>query len=531
MNKLIVVVFSLYIAFGQTFAQNATFSFLLEEEPFPGFPALHSFVEGRYDGKWILIGGRTDGLHRRQPFAAFDPDFNNTYIYVADIATKQVWSTPLTGLPENFIEQLQSSNMEYIQRGSTLYITGGYGYSPSADEWVTYPYLTAIDLAGLTQAIIENNAINPHFRYLMDERVRVTGGYMHLLNDVFYLAGGQIFEGRYNPMGPNHGPGFFQEYTNAIRKFKIDDDGNTLTINDFEEIIDTANLHRRDYNMTPQIFPDGSRGFTMFSGVFQYDQDLPWLNTVDVFPDSYVVNNNFNQYLNQYHTAHTSIFSETLNQMHTVFFGGISRYTLNSDNVLIDDPEVPFVKTISLVTRSADGSMQEFKLGEMPGLLGSGATFLPAPGLPVFNDGILKLDELPDEQVIGYIFGGIESTLPNILFIDNGTLSDASGKVFKVTLQKQTTNVVEISGEQYFGLRLFPNPNPGKLTVNFSVPVNDTIFLTFRDASGKKLKEEKRTVEFGEYELHYDVSTWAGGTYFLELKNGLYSTTRKFLKD
>ncbi len=513
------------------FAQTATFTVAIEEEAFPGFPALQSFVEGRHDGKWVLIGGRTDGLHQRQPFAAFDPDFKNTSIYVVDIAAKQVWSKPLTGLPANLVEQLASTNMESVQRDDVLYIAGGYGYSPSLDEFITYPYLTAVDLPGLVNAVTSGGDIAPHFRYLTDGRVRVTGGYLGLLDDDFYLVGGQNFEGRYNPMGPNHGPGFFQEYTNAIKKFRVTNDDATLAITDYEETVDTANLRRRDYNLVPQIFPDGSEGFTVFSGVFRPDADLPWLNTVDVLPGSYTVNNDFNQYLNQYHTAHAALYSAAQNEMHTAFFGGISRYFLNTAGVLVDDPDVPFVKTISLVTRSGDGSMQEFKLGEMPGLLGSGAEFMPAENLPMLTDGIINLDGLANEQLIGHIIGGIESTLPNVLFLNGDDLSSASGRVFKVILQKQATGAVEIGGEQYFGLKLFPNPASGKLTVNFFVPVNDVVYLTFTDSTGKVLKHEKRTVEYGEYELYYDVSGWAAGSYFLEVKNERYGVRRVFVKE
>ena len=530
MKKLTASLLLLFSAI-TIFAQTAAFTIAIEEEPFPGFPALQSFVEGRHDGKWVLIGGRTDGLHQRQPFAAFDPDFKNTTIYVVDIATKHIWSKPLTGLPANLIEQLASTNMESVQRDDVLYIAGGYGYSPSLDEFITYPYLTAVDLPGLVNAVINGGNIAPHFRYLTDNRVRVTGGYLGLLNNDFYLVGGQNFEGSYNPMGPNHGPGFFQEYTNAIKKFRVNDDGSTLTIINYEETVDTANLHRRDYNLVPQIFPDGSEGFTAFSGVFQYDADLPWLNTVDVLPGSYTVNNGFNQYLNQYHTAHANLYSAVLNEMHTAFLGGISRYFLNAAGVLVDDPDVPFVKTISLVTRSGDGSMQEFKLGEMPGLLGSSAEFMPAENLPMLPNGVINLDGLANEQLIGYIAGGIESTLPNVLFLNGDDLSAASGRVFKVILKKQATDVAEIGGKQYFGLKLFPNPGSGKVTVNFSVPVNDVVYLTFTDTTGKVLKHEKRTVEFGEYELYFDVSDWTAGSYFLEVKNERFGTRGVFVKE
>jgi len=511
--------------------QTSNFSIYLQEEPFPNFPTLQSFVDGRFDGKWVFIGGRTDGLHQRQPFAAFDPDYNNLHIYVVDIVTKQVWTAPLAGLPTDLVEQLQSANMEFVQRGNVLYIIGGYGYSQDAGEWVTYPYLTAVDLAGLVPAVVAGQPVNTYFRQLTDERLRVTGGYLGLLNDEFYLVGGQVFQGRYNPHGPDHGPGFYQKYSNAIKRFGIEDDGSAMAVTNFTEIVDTVNLHRRDYNMAPQIFPDGSEGFTVFSGVFQYDQDLPWLNTVDVLPSGYTVNNNFNQYLNQYHTAHAGLFSASQNAMHTLFLGGISRYYLDADNVLKDDPNVPFVKTISLVSRGADGSMLESKLGEMPQLLGASASFLPAANLPMLQDGIISLDALPEsDAMIGYVVGGIESSLPNILFVDDGTLSSASGKVYKVFLTKQTTGVQEIKGDQYFGLKVFPNPATNKLTVNFSVPLNDEVELIFKDSSGKNIKTERRKVEQGDYELYYDLTDWSAGTYFLEIKNGRWVTAAQFFK-
>lgn len=512
-------------------AQNASFSIAISEETFPNFPALHSFVDGTYDGKWVFIGGRTDGLHQRQPFAAFDPDFNNLNIWVTDIATKQVWSKPLAGLPTDLLEQLQSTNMEYTQRGNTLYIIGGYGHSPSVNEWVTYPYLTAVDLQGLVAAVVADSPVTPYFRQLTDERLRVTGGYLGLLDDEFYLVGGQIFQGRYNPQGPDHGPGFYQKYSNAIKQFTIEDDGSALAVDNYTETIDTVNLHRRDYNLAPQIFPNGSQGFTAFSGVFQYNQDLPWLNTVDVTPSGYTVNNNFNQYLNQYHTAHAGLFSASQNEMHTLFFGGISRYYLDAAGVLKDDPNVPFVKTISLVTRRADGSMTELKLGDMPALLGAGATFLPAANLPMVQNEIANLDALPNENtLIGYVVGGIESTLPNILFIDDGTLSAASGKVYKVVLNKQSTQAVEIKGEQYFGLKLFPNPAQEQLTVSFSIPVDDEVQLIFKDSTGKAILQEKRKIELGEYELTYEIAQWPSGVYFVEIRNEKFETAAQFVK-
>ena len=369
MMKNIVLVFVLFahVAYSQT-AED--FLIEVEEIQINNSPGVHAFVHAEHDNKWLIIGGRTDGLHQRQPFAAFLASDNNVEAFVVDPVNDQTHSVNLSVLPIGIYEQLQSTNMEFEQRDSMLYIIGGYGYSAVANDHITYPNLTAVDVPGLMGAIINNTSILPYFRQITDNRLQVTGGYLDRIDDLYFLAGGQMFEGRYNPMGPTHGPGFTQEYTNAIKTFTIADDGINLTIGSYNEWIDTANLHRRDYNMSIQIFPTGDTGLTMFSGVFQYTADIPWLNTVDVLDTGYAVRNTFNQYLNQYHTGHMPVFDGANNAMHTVFFGGMSRYTLDQNNQLVDDPDVPFVNTISKVTRYSDNTMDEFKVGEMQGLLG-----------------------------------------------------------------------------------------------------------------------------------------------------------------
>lgn len=167
-------------------------------------------------------------------------------------------------------------------------------------------------------------------------------------------------------MGPNQGPGFIQEYTDAIRRFRIDDDGVDLSIADHTEVLDTMELHRRDYNMLPQRFPNGELGYTIFSGVFQHNNNIPWLNTVDVRAADWNVVPVFEQLLNQYHTARVALWDSTMNRMDNVFFGGMSRYHYTGAN-LTEDTNVPFVDTISRVSRDANGAMTEFAIGACPG--------------------------------------------------------------------------------------------------------------------------------------------------------------------
>ena len=64
-----------------------------------GIPALQSFAIGVHEGEWLLIGGRTDGLHQRQPFAAFASEDNNTAISVINPVSGLVWTYDLFTLP------------------------------------------------------------------------------------------------------------------------------------------------------------------------------------------------------------------------------------------------------------------------------------------------------------------------------------------------------------------------------------------------------------------------------------------------
>lgn len=402
-----------------------------------GFTGLQSFAAAQHEGKWLLIGGRTDGLHRRQPFASFNPSGNNTNIIVIDPETKQSWSSSINGLPAALNEQLQSANMQFIQRGRILYLIGGYGYSRSAGNHVTYNKLTAVGVDCLVSAIPKGGQIAPCFRQMSDPLFALTGGQIGRLGDTYYLVGGQKFDGRYNPMGPDHGRGFSQQYSEQIRKFRINDDGKSLSIDNAITVEDQVNLHRRDFNMLPQIFPNNVQGFTAFSGVFQVGANVPFTNTVDIYHGRHSVNSTFTQYLSHYHSAKVALFDFENQRMENIFFGGISQYEENAGKLTKND-DVPFTKVINKVTREKDGRMTETKLGEMPGFLGASAEFLVNPKLPAFENEIVKIDEIKGEKVLlGHIVGGIASTQNSIFFSNTGAESTANKTVFRVWLTKQ----------------------------------------------------------------------------------------------
>lgn len=533
----IIVAFLFSILIVSSSLSQDQFTVQIEPLEITNAPSVHSFSWGKTsDGKWVIFGGRIDGLHQRQPFASFLENDNNKNVFVVDPVAKQTWSTSISVLPVSLFEQLQSTNQEFIQRGNTLYITGGYGFSAAQNDHITYDKLTAINIDGLANAVINNTNITSFFRQITDTNLAVTGGQLGLLNDVFYLCGGQYFEGRYNPQGPSNGPGFVQKYTDEIRTFQINDDGTNLSIVNYSAQQDTNNLHRRDYNMASQIFPNGTEGFTMFSGVFQHTANLPWLNSVDVSASGYTVNNNFNQYLSQYHSAKIPVFDKENNIMHTLFFGGLSQYKLDVNNNLVQDDEVPFVKTISKVTRFSDGNMEESSLGiEMPTFLGSGAEFIPLHSETNYlSHEIVDLNNLQEgKTLVGYIFGGIESTQENIFFINDGSQSSASSLAFKVFIDKKSTlNTSEfaLKLDNIYNVKVYPNPSLGLFSIQVFTPNTAKSSLEVFDILGKKIKTIILKNTIGIKKVSLDLTKEAFGEYILVFKNNNKTIKQKLLK-
>lgn len=501
-------------------AQTAPWSIALSNVPAPDFHPVQSGAGAvGTDGAILLMAGRTDGLHKRQPWATFLPEGANTLIQVIQPATGQVWTSDIGTLPVALREQLLSTNPVFTQAGTWLYMAGGYGYSATAGDHVTHELLTVVQVDSLIAAVRNGGSIAPWFRSISDAQFAVTGGYMAVLDNVFYIAGGQRFEGRYNPM--NHAT-FVQTYTNAIRRFSIADDGANIQATFLPEWTGAAQLHRRDYTLAPQVFPGGQRGFTMFSGVFQPTVDLPFLNTVDFTPDGFTVNNDFQHRLNQYHCAHITLWDSLAQDMHTVFLGGIAQYFFDANGALQQDDNVPFVTTIGRVTRKNDGTMSEEKIGDLPGLLGAGAEFVSLPEWAA-NDQLIPLHQLQGDTVLlGYLIGGIESDEPNVFF-QNGDLSRAYNGIFAVYRTPQSATPVKAPATPgaFLSAGIYPNPTKESALVQFTLarPAECTFLLQSSD--GKIITTEPLgLLPSGEQKIQLQVSRFPPGAYPVTLQAG-----------
>ena len=209
----------------------------------------------------------------------------------------------------------------------------------------------------------------------------------------------------------------------------------------------------------------------LFSGVFQKTVDLPFLNCVNIDSAGYSVNNDFQQYYNHYHCAHIPIYDSLNNEMHTFFFGGISQY-FDDNGVLTQDDNVPFVKTIARVSRDNTGFMSEHKLDiEMPSLLGSSSEFIPNIELEHYENEVIKFDAFTGDSIFaGYIFGGIASTAENIFFVNDGSQSSASNKIYKVYfIDNEVLGISKLNPQSTGTLKMqiYPNPVEDDLRIKY----------------------------------------------------------------
>lgn len=482
-------------------------------------PGLQSYAWADYNGYWILIGGRTDGLHLRQPNQSFAAAGKNTMIYAINTSTWQVTSISNTSLPTAIKEQIESTNMQFVQRNDKLILTGGYGYAPSAADHITHPQLTVIDLPLLLSAISNQSNLAAAFSSVVDQRMAITGGHIAWFSNKYYMVGGHRFDGRYNPM---NGPSFTQAYTNAISTFDLDFSGATPLIQNYSSTVDAINLHRRDYNLSPMLYSNGDEGLVAWSGVFQTGVDLPFLNNIAISANSYAEIPNLSQNLNQYHTANTVIHNAAANETHAIFFGGISQFWVDASGNLVQNDSVPFVKTISMITRKNDDTFQEFALpATMPGYLGASAEFIPSNAVTTLNEGIIDWDASSSDSVlVGYIVGGISSTQPNIFFINTGAQSSATPSVFEVWIKPETANAtIAVKPQPTISIAVNPNPIEDYIQVTIEgLQKTSSVQIDVLDVTGKRVANYGANAANANNDtLYLGHPGLANGVYFLRV--------------
>jgi hypothetical protein len=184
--------------------------------------------------------------------------------------------------------------------------------------------------------------------------------------------------------------------------------------------------------------------WTAFGGVFT-ETDGAWTVPVEISASGVptmadpALPETFRQGMNGYACARIGLYSAANDEMHNVLWGGISLQQVDrATGEIISDNQLPFINQVTAIVRDASGTYTQYLLDEeFPDIrdddgnrlrFGANAEFFPAEGVPLYDNGTLRLDELSQPMTIGYVFGGLISDA------GNGGGTAASNFVFEVVL-------------------------------------------------------------------------------------------------
>lgn len=396
-------------------------------------PLIQSGAWAIWNKKLIILGGRIEGFHGlNQLQNVFGQNKVNKSIWAVDLETFDSQELKLDPESKKW-EQLFSSNMQFEQDENTLYIVGGYGAKSSKDKRSddTFDSLIAFDLDKLLVAIDQNS--DPSKAVLIntcDPHLKVTGGELLKIDDLFYLSFGQCFDGVYDP-------GKTGLYTGAIRTFRIKKNKIELV----QEIKDSQ-LHRRDLNVV-KIHQAKKTILAGLGGVFDkngngYSHPV-YLDPTGKSPSIQV--DDLKQVTNHYNCGKASIYDSASDTCITVLMGGIGQNQFHQETNTWENGDrgakIPFVKSITQLIYSKGKMYQHIQTPpsepEMPDFLGANAIFIPDPKW-VSQNFFIDYGKLTEkETIIGLFYGGIQSQRPTSSTIYPTKVND---QIYRVILEK-----------------------------------------------------------------------------------------------
>ncbi len=427
------------------------FNVELREVTIPGMPALQSFAYAQNGGEWLLVSGRRSGLHAIDTTLvnAFPTSGANDSVYVVNPASQQVWSAPLTSLPDSLADPLKATNANAYQDGDWLYLIGGYGHDSRTDSMITFPTLTAVNVPAMMAAVKARTSLAPAVSRTSNFAWKVAGGQLMKMNGRFYLVMGQRFDGLYSA-NPGYWDQFVQIYTERIQVGRITPPPSlgfaveTIISQDPNEW--ARNFHRRDLNVVGAYDPAGNKRLAVYGGVFVPGRDAAYRVPVYVSGTTATVDSTFFQAMSQYDAASLLLYDRTNRGMYTTLFGGISLYFYDDKRQqLHSDTGLPFIDDVSVIAVTAGGTRQWAFPWALPGLLGADARVILNEEAPMDPElGVVYLDALPRGAAtqVGWMYGGIQSTVPQT--DDQRAQTSASNRVFRVMVTPAPTDALPL---------------------------------------------------------------------------------------
>lgn len=445
---------------------------------------LHGIVTGDYAAKSFVP------LSYNEDIFVYNVDSNTVWRtsfsdMLVSISNYQPANTKMIAALTDYATVFRNSNPLVTQDGDFLYLVGGYGTpldsTNNSNAYQTFDHVARIHVPSMIHLIkgtgISKIDWNLIFSFGRNPKLKSTGAEIFMIEDKLYLAGGHDFSHL-------HG----QQYVDAVYPFKaIPSSANplALTITVDGPITDVpvdslgtayadnqSTFRRRDGPVVSSLFSDGSTGYlteglTFYSGVFQPDSvvigvdslgkktttkwNRAWPDAIYVHPNNhttvpYTVDAAYNQNKqNVYACSDFGIFDKNSGSVHTFLLGGIgdgipagalqlAGFTNSAMQITFD---------IGDMTSTWSQTKNVFNSDKFYGAE-SAFMFNAKSNIEFYKTKSGAETELVDSNVtfasantvdLGYVFGGIESSLPNPGTFGPG-LSTASSKIWKVSLTR-----------------------------------------------------------------------------------------------
>lgn len=431
---------------------------------------LQSFSLGiNSDGNWVVIGGRTNGLHSFSP-PSFPLKKANSKIYIINPTVGAVDSFDVVNLlPQMFninanriMKQFVATNIQHTQVGNYLYLAGGYGFDITnklQQNYLTHNIVSRVDLDKLTSAISSKNADSVVASVVTDtcSQLAVTGGELFKLTDGnFYLAVGHNFNGEYGNAINGTGPQPTQVYTKKVSVFSLTETANSIAVNINNSIVipstpqidSTSIFRRRDLVVAPAVMPVNQIGLGLYGGVFKWTGSIsnagapfrtPIYISTQTYPDKeyYMHDESYVQPSNLYSAANVLMYSSQQQTMLTSIFGGIV-----NDTGKTEDNAASWTNKILTISRQLTSNTYSsmYSSNPLPTYMGAEAIFVPSSQVsPSYyfnqNYNIFNYDSIPanENTFLGYIIGGIISDSTQS---SNTNPTVANNLIYKVSIKK-----------------------------------------------------------------------------------------------
>ena len=254
-------------------------------------------------------------------------------------------------------------------------------------------------------------------------------------------------------------PPEFQQYTEQVRRFHILDDGISLSFTPESPLplVPDPNYRRRDLNVVPVVKKVNKKlknSFAVLSGVFTPTTGV-WTVPVEITANGFPsmadpsLPSTFKQGMNNYDCATFGMFSEKTGDMYTILLGGISFGFFEETEAGLEfntDEEIPFISQTTTIRIDKHGNYVQHLMRKggfafipsktvhpgNPLLFGAECEVFLLNNIPKYSNDVLKLDSIKKRTLIGYVIGGIKSTVPNT---SSQADSSPSEYLFKVIVE------------------------------------------------------------------------------------------------